>query len=276
MRTPACSLILSTYNLPRHLELVLTSLERQSFKDFEIIIADDGSNDETKNIIQHFYQNKRLQINHMWQENKGFRKCKILNKALGKASSQYLVFLDGDCIPHVDFIKDHYENREDGYFLAGRRVELGEAMSNSLTVHDIKNGLLDTPSLRLFISTFKKGDIDPTTHFNRSLRIANPFLRKLFKMTKIDDLKGCNYSVHKIALIEINGFDEDYEGYGREDTDIEIRLKNLGLKIKSLKGLALQYHVWHPRRGFTPANDQKLNDVIQNKIIKCKNGLSKI
>lgn len=272
MRTPSCSLILSTYELPKHLELVLTALERQTFKDFEILIADDGSGNETKQVIQDFIQKKTLHITHLWQEHHGFRKCKILNQALQKAAGDYLIFLDGDCIPHKDYIKDHFENKNSNYFLAGRRVELGEKISQTLNAEKIKQGYFDFPRVDLIISGLK-GDSE---HINRTIRITNPKLRETLKMNRIDDMKGCNYSVHKNALIQINGFDEDYEGYGREDTDVELRLKNLGLKIKSMKGLALQYHLWHPRRGFTPANDVKLELVKKNNLIQCQNGLKKL
>ncbi len=92
-------------------------------------------------------------------------------------------------------------------------------------------------------------------------------------MHRVDDMKGCNYSVYRRHLIAINGFDEKYEGYGREDTDIEIRLQNLGLSIKSMKGLALQYHVWHPRREFTTANDDRLDEIKRTGRVSCEQGL---
>lgn len=269
MSNPSCSLILATYEMPRHLELVLTALDRQSFLDFEILVADDGSGPETRGIIDRFKASARMKIEHIWQEHKGFRKCRILNEALRHARGETLVFLDGDCIPHRDFIRDHFESREKGRFCAGRRVELSEALSTKLTPVMIREGFFDYPNPTLLLDGIR----GETEHVNRTIRVTNPVLRKILKMNRIDDLKGCNYSVSKKDLIAINGFDMEYEGYGREDTDIEIRLTNLGLKIKSLKGLALQYHVWHPRREFTPSNDTRLEDAKRLKRVRCEKGL---
>jgi GT2 family glycosyltransferase len=130
-------------------------------------------------------------------------------------------------------------------------------------------GFFDYPNFTLLRSALQ-GDSE---FLNRSIRVPFSPLRTLLKMKKIVDLKGCNYSVSKSALLEINGFDEAYEGYGREDTDVELRLLNLGLKIKSLKGLALQFHVWHPRRDFTPANEDRLEELKRSKRTKAIRGL---
>ncbi|MGE0614814.1 MAG: glycosyltransferase family 2 protein [Bacteriovoracia bacterium] len=269
MTAPVASLIISTYNLPKHLELVCAAVLRQSFRDFEVVICDDGSGRDTREVIDVFRARSQMPVFHVWQENKGFRKCKILNEGLRKTSGQTLIFLDGDCVPHRDFVKDHVQNQEPGRYLAGRRMELGKKLSESLTPADIREGFFDRPRGRLVMSALF-GD---TTHLQRSLRVSLPWLRKKMRMQQVDDLKGCNYSVNRLDLISINGFDEKYEGYGREDTDIEIRLQNYGLKIKSLKGLALQFHVWHPRREFTVVNDQRLEDVKRTKRVRCENGL---
>ena len=263
------SLFVSTYEMPKHLELVCAGLARQSAQDFEIFFCDDGSSDETAQLIRSFQNSVKIPVHHVWQEHKGFRKCRILNQALRRASGEICIFLDGDCIPHKDYVRDHLDQQELGRYLAGRRVELGPVFSSQLTVSEIQSGLLDKPSLKLLKSVVK-GDSE---YFNRSIRISYPPLRKLLKMDRVVDLKGCNYSVPKAALESINGFDESYEGYGREDTDVEIRLQNSGLKIKSLKGMALQYHVWHPRRNFTPANDEKLEELRKTGRVLCTQGL---
>lgn len=266
------TLIIATYQMPKHLELVLAAVARQSVKNFEVILCDDGSDLQTRTIISQFATVSNLPVLHLWQENKGFRKCRILNRALTQARGETLIFLDGDCVPHQKFVEDHIQQQEEGVYLAGRRVELGPQFSEQLTPALISRGFLDSPSLALYRSV-KSGDSE---HFQRSFRIPVLGIRKLLGMTKIDDLKGCNYSVQKKHLLAINGFDEAYEGYGREDTDVEIRLQNLGLKIKSLKGLALQYHVWHPRREFTPANEDLLIRARTQKIIRCSLGIEKV
>jgi hypothetical protein len=266
------SLFVSTYEMPRHLELVCAGLARQSHLDFEVLFCDDGSGAETAQIIREFIKKSPVPAKHVWQEHQGFRKCKILNRALQQAQGQVMVFLDGDCIPHHDYIRDHLEQQEPGHYLAGRRVELGEKFSQSLSVQFVSQGGFDSPSPQLLWSVLH-GDSE---YFNRSIRVPWHPIRKLLKMDRIVDLKGCNYSVAKSDLETINGFDEEYEGYGREDTDVELRLINLGLKIKSLKGLALQYHVWHPRREFTPRNDSRLADLKIGGRTSCLKGLKNL
>lgn len=264
----SASLFVSTYEMPRHLELVLAGLERQSRRDFEILLCDDGSGETTRRIIDAFQARVDLPLLHFWQENQGFRKCRILNRALREARGGTMVFLDGDCIPHRDFIRDHLENQEKGRYLAGRRVELGPKISDWLTPDRVRSGFFDSPGPRMLRSVMEKD----SEHFQRTIRVSAPGLRRLLGMERIDDLKGCNYSVSRGDLEAINGFDEEYEGYGREDTDVELRLQNLGLRIKSLKGLALQFHVWHPRRDFTPSNDSRLEELKKSGRVRCRLG----
>lgn len=267
---PTATLFLSTYEMPRHLELVFAALERQSTFDFEVMVCDDGSGPETKTRTQQFAQRAPFPVKHFWQEHRGFRKCKILNQALREARGHVMVFLDGDCVPHRDYLRDHIEQQEPGRYLAGRRVDLGQKISESLRVEQVRQGFFDFPKWRLIWSAV----LGDSTHLQRTVRIPWGSLRRKLKMEQIDDLKGCNYSVSRKDLLAINGFDEEYEGYGREDTDIELRLQNLGLKIKSLKGLALQFHVWHPRRDFTPANDSRLEEVKRTKRTWCEKGVN--
>lgn len=263
------SLFVSTYEMPHHLSLVLAALARQTFKDFEILICDDGSGEETKKIIEGFIKTSPIPVRHFWQKHDGFRKCRILNQAAREARGEIFVFLDGDCVPHKDYIGDHVRQQEEGFYLAGRRVELGKKLSLQLTPEQISAGYFDWPRPSLILSAFR-GD---TENLQRSFRVASNSVRKLFKMNRVVDLKGCNYSIPRTALEAINGFDENYEGYGREDTDAELRLQNLGLKIKSMKGLAIQFHVWHPRREFTPANDNRLDELKRSGRIKALKGL---
>ena len=112
-----------------------------------------------------------------------------------------------------------------------------------------------------------------TEFVNRTVRVPWDSLRGLLKMQTVVDMKGCNYSIPRKVLELLNGFDEEYEGYGREDTDVELRLQNLGYRIKSMKGLALQFHIWHPRREFTPSNDTRLDELKKSGRVRCKMGL---
>ncbi len=270
MGNPKASLFVATYEMPRHLALVCAGLERQTTRDFEVFICDDGSGPETAEVIKQFAARANVPVKHIRQDHQGFRKCRMLNEALRQSKGQTLIYLDGDCVPHKDFVRDHLENQEEGRYLAGRRLELGPKISEWLTVERVREGFFDFPKPQLILSVLS-GDSE---HLQRSVRIPVPWLREKLKMNRVDDLKGCNYSVARKSLEAINGFDESYEGYGREDTDVEIRLQNLGLKIKSLKGLALQYHVWHPRRAFTPANDDRLEELKRSGRARCAMGLS--
>ena len=168
-------------------------------------------------------------------------------------------------------LKNHLKYRQKGFYLAGRRVELGPDFSKELAPEVILKGGLNGMNLGLVLSCLKKD----SAFWHRSIPVYNPFLRQLLKMEGVDDLKGCNFSVDRESLFQINGFDEDYEGYAREDTDLEIRLQYLGLKIKSLKGLCIQYHIWHEHFPESEKNVRKLKDLRVNKDPKCKNGLIK-
>lgn len=263
------SLFVTTYEMPRHLALVCAGLERQTTRDFEILFCDDGSGQETRRVIEAFKTRVDFPVRHFWQEHQGFRKCKILNQAAREAKGEVYVFLDGDCVPHRDYVKDHLDSQKEGFYLAGRRVELGPRLSVWVTPEKVRQGFFDFPSARLLLSVLRKD----SEYFQRSIRLPWNPARRFLGMDHVADLKGCNYSIPKKILEAINGFDEAYEGYGREDTDVEFRLQNLGLKIKSLKGLALQFHVWHPRREFTPSNDQRLEDLKKSGRVRCELGM---
>lgn len=264
----SASILLATYEMPRHLELVLTALERQSTKDFEIIICDDGSSEATGALISRFTKQAPVWVKHLWQPHEGFRKSRILNQGLRESQGKTLIFLDGDCVPHCRFVEDHIAEQEEGYYLAGRRVELGKKFSSDLTPKKIYKGILDGLTWPLIRARWKK----EVERLHRSIRVPWRPVRTFLKMNLVDDLKGCNFSLARRDMELINGFDEEYEGHGREDTEVEIRLQNLGLKIKSIKGLAIQFHVWHPPRDFTPANDNRLDDLKRSKRIRCQLG----
>ena len=139
---PKASVIISVYNNLRFLELVIAGLEMQTEKDFEVIISDDGSGEEFMNGVKALINQSALSIKHNWHEDKGFRKNKILNKSIVLASAPYLIFLDGDCIPHPNFIDQHLENSEQHICLAGRRVDLSENITKGLNEEMIRSGAL--------------------------------------------------------------------------------------------------------------------------------------
>jgi glycosyltransferase involved in cell wall biosynthesis len=244
------SLIISFYNRIDYLNLILAGLERQSFKDFEIIIADDGSSREVIKEIELISEKIPYQIIHVWQEDKGFRKNKILNRAIVSSNSDYLIFIDGDCIPHSEFINEHYKSRSEGLCLTGRRVNLSSKITNILTPEKVKEGYLDKNSLLLFFDGLfgKSVDVEKGFYFK------NSFLRNFFNKKKRGML-GSNFSIHKKNILEINGFDERYEAPSiGEDTDIQYRLELKGIGIKSLNNIAVQYHLFHKLQPRDPKN----------------------
>jgi glycosyltransferase involved in cell wall biosynthesis len=270
---PAASLILATYQWPEALALVLSGLMTQSEKNFEVMIADDGSDFRTKDVITVFERRRAFPIRHFWQENQGFRKSRILNQAIQAARGRVLIFLDGDCVPHREYVAQHIALQDGRHYIAGRRVDLSREFTHWLDPARVEAGALNGTITGLFHLWRDSLREEGSRPFHRAYMVRHPWFRKVFGLDKVADLKGCNFSVLREHMLALDGFDESYEGYGREDTDVELRLQNLGLKIKSAKNLCLQFHLWHERRGFTPANDDLLNEVKRSKRVKATRGI---
>ena len=271
--TPQASIILATYQWPEALALVLSALLTQTEKNFEVMIADDGSDERTKATIKEYQSRAFFPVQHFWQENKGFRKSRILNQAIAAARGRVLIFLDGDCVPHKDFVAQHVALAGGKHYVAGRRVDLSREFTATLSPVLIEKGALNGVAsglFRLWLDSLRKKGSKP---FHRAYLVKNPFFRQIFGLGRVDDLKGCNFSTLREHMLAIDGFDESYEGYGREDTDVEIRLRNLGLEIRSGKNLCLQFHLWHEPRAFTPANEDLLEEVRRTGRTKAKRGL---
>ena len=224
------SLIITTYNRVDALSLVVCSVESQTVLPKEVIIADDGSGDDTKITIHTFQTTSNLNILHSWQEDKGFRAAKSRNKAIAKSNSDYIILIDGDMILHPEFIQDHINNAELGYFIQGSRVLLTENATS--------NALKDINIQFLFFSQGIQ---------NRKNAIHSNFLSKLFSKKKnyLRGIKTCNMSFFKKDCTNINGFNNDFEGWGKEDSEFIVRLLNSGINRKNLRFNALQFHLWH-------------------------------
>lgn len=236
-----CSLIISFYNRIDYLKLVLAGLERQTFRNFEIILADDGSNPNVVSEIESISKQISFPFIHIWQEDKGFRKNRILNSAIRVSSANYLLFIDGDCIPHRNFINEHYKNSSLEQCLTGRRVNLSKQMTNKLTYEVVKEGFLE----KRMVSLIMDGWIGKSTDIEKGIYFESNVLRKYFN-TKKRGLLGCNISIRKADIERINGFDERYQAPSiGEDSDIQFRLELLGIKIKTLNNIAIQYHLYH-------------------------------
>jgi glycosyltransferase involved in cell wall biosynthesis len=261
---PALSLIIAVYkNIPA-LDLILRGLETQSFRDFEVIIAEDNEAIDMKNFIERAKKHHFFTLKHISQPDKGFQKNKALNKAVASSASDYLVFIDGDCIPHKHFLKAHFEHKEPRIALFGRRVMLSEKTTNELFDALKIEKSVNLSFLKLLIN-----------HCNRmDCAFYLPFLTP--KIQSTTGIWGCNWSIHKKHLQMVNGFDEDYikPGCG-EDTDIEWRLFQRGIRLKKIKFKALQYHLHHADNYADTLENEKimLKKRIEGKVF-CKNGLN--
>lgn len=256
-------LIISTYNWPKALELVLMSVLEQSRTPNEIIIADDGSKEETKKIIDTFSDKVDCPVTHCWHEDKGFRKTIVLNKAIASSTSDYHIEIDGDIILHKDFVKDHCDFAEKGSFVQGSRVLLGE----QITAKAIENKKIH----------FNYFSPDIT---NRLLTIHLPILSRFFGKRKLSiaSVRGCNFAYWRKDMLAINGYNEDMTGWGREDSEMAARLVNKGIYKRKLKFAGLEYHLHHPinSRKSLNINDEILAQTVASKITSCTNGIQKI
>lgn len=238
---PKASVIISFYARTDYLELLFAAFERQTFSDFEVIIADDGSSEEAVEQIEKLSRRASFPVVHLWHEDKGFRKNKILNRAITASASPYLIFIDGDCVPHRRFVEEHFINRKERTCLAGRRVNLSEKVTKMLSYESVKNGFLERNIPLLIIDGLfgKSFDVEKGFYFE-SQAIRNFFNRKK------RGIVGCNFSLHKEDFLSINGFDERYEKPSvGEDSDVQYRLELQGVDIKSVNHMAVQYHLYH-------------------------------
>lgn len=238
------SLIVSFYNKINDLSLVLAGIERQTYQNFEVVIADDGSNDQAVKELKEVIKKSGLNIQHIWHEDQGFRKTKILNRAVIVSQSNYLIFLDGDCIPHSRFVEEHVKNRKPGILLTGRRVNLPKHVSENLSPEKVQKGALERLYLFRVIREIFRPD-DRRRHMENGIYIKSRLLRR-FLNNKKKGILGSNFSLFKEDIYKVNGFDERYHYPAcGEDTDINMRLERAGVQVRTLKHIAVQYHLYH-------------------------------
>ncbi|MFA3784024.1 glycosyltransferase [Melioribacteraceae bacterium 4301-Me] len=265
------ALIISVYNRMDYLKLVLAGFENQTEKNFEVVIADDGSNKEFVDELDKIALNYSFSISHVWHEDKGFRKNKILNEAIASTQSNYLIFIDGDCIPHSHFVEEHIKYASKGICLTGRRVNLSEKITLSLTEDKVKNGWLE----KNFYKVVKDGLLGESNYVEKGFYFKSNFFRRAFNK-KQRGLLGCNFSLFKDDMLLINGFDERYQEPSiGEDTDVQFRLELKGLKIKSLNHIAVQYHLYHQLQERKKTNIELFDQVRKNKIAYTPFGINK-
>ncbi len=271
------SLIVAVYKDIEALDLIVQNLKRQTYKNFELVVAEDNNADEMKEYITAI---EGLEVKHTFQEDRGIRKTRSINNAILASEGDYLIFIDGDCIPYSTFIESHVRFSQQGYILSGRRCNLGPRYSAMLRQHKISPYQLE----KSFIWRYPFIAYDAIEKHAEAGVYLNPdkfFYRAFFKKRKrTTSLLGCNYSCFKKDMLAINGYDEGYgESSVGDDTDLQWRFQQLGLKIKSVKNVANMFHLYHSRS----FRDFSLNDIEYKKMLinksegnyKCAQGLDK-
>lgn len=260
------AVIISTYNSLNFLRLVLGGYAKQSDLHFSIYIADDGSKPDTLNLIKHIAETFPVPIQHIWHEDQGFRKARIHNLTLKKISEPYVILTDGDCIPLPNMVATHRRLAQQNIMLSGSRILLSQAWTQKVCIKEIapENKLSSWVRHRL------KG------HINRLLPfITPPHLSTANK--KLSGIHGCHLSCFTSDLITVNGFDESFEGWGREDSDLVARLLHSGVQRKSLRGCPV-LHLWHKEnsRNHLQDNDTLLQDCLDEQRQKAIIGISEL
>ncbi len=233
---PAAALIIAVYNKPDFLEKILVSLGNQTFRNFETVIADDGSGPEIRAVVDRGGSGLLFPIRHVRHEHKGFRKTVIANKAVAETTAEYLIFIDGDCILHHRFVESHYIHRKERNILSGRRIRLDRELTERLTIDDVRQSRLEK---RSFWWNHCQPDDRKHGFFIPGLFMWENLLRTRYSIL------GCNFSLHRSDYYDVNGYDEQIIGRGTEDGNLNERLKLNGCKIRTLTRQALQYHLFH-------------------------------
>lgn len=261
-----CALVIATYNWPDALELCLKSVLHQSVYPDEVIVADDGSGIETREVINRFSKRSTIKLLHIWHEDQGFRLAAIRNKAIAASSMKYIIQIDGDIIMHPKFIQDHLSFANQKTLLQGSRVLLGKHLSSalfkakktviSIAAPDIKrreNGIRIPPLSRYLLNRYK----------NRHPRYF---------------ARGANMSFWKMDFITINGYNEEFEGWGHEDSEFTLRFLKNGGKKMVIKFAAIAYHLFHPEtasKARDERNWERLQEAVGNDVIRVKDGIDK-
>lgn len=260
-----CSLLISTYNWPDALSLCLQSVLYQTVKPLEILIADDGSEQDTKIVIDDFRIKACVPVIHIWQKDKGFRKSKILNKTIASSNADYIIQIDGDVILHPEFIRDHVRFAEKNYFVVGSRGLLKKEFSldllNKCTLPSISKLRTNSNSI---LNTIRNN-------------IASNYFRHRYKVSGRHKYyaKGCNMAFWKADIIAVNGYNEVLTGWGHEDEELVVRFMNNGVQKQFLKMGGIVFHIWHTlySRKEEDYHYNIIDQAIKRKIKKCEHGI---
>jgi len=254
------SLIITTYNWPQALDLVLTSVSRQTRLPDEVIVCDDGSGVETAKVVAHRAAQLKTPLHHVWQENRGFRAGRSRNRGIAAARGDYIIAIDGDMVLHEHFVADHAHAARPGWFVQGVRIPTTPEGAQRLLRGGATSFNVLTPGLR-----------------RRHLAVRSRFLARWFSPTPVamPRMKSCNQGIWRDDLIAVNGFEENMIGWGPEDKECCARLLNHGVRGRELRFAALAAHLYHPVRSPTGVNpnDALLDATLANRRTRCQLGL---
>ena len=265
------SVIVTTYNREDALDAVLAALSHQDDRGFEVVIADDGSRPETRALVERWKARLGVPLEHVWQADQGFRAAEIRNRAIRVCRGDYCVFLDGDCIVRSDFIVAHRRLAEPGWFVTGNRVLL----SAELTARVLRERLRPEDwTASHWLGQRRNGGV------NRLAALLNLPLGPARKLAprRWRGALSCNLAVWRADLDRVDGFDASFSGWGREDSDLLIRLFNAGIHRKDGRFATGVIHLWHPEadRGQLAANDARLDAVLAGRSTRAQQGLSQL
>jgi glycosyltransferase involved in cell wall biosynthesis len=265
------SVIVTTYERPDALDAVLRGLDAQTDRDFEIIIADDGSGAKTVRVVTAWQARMKIPVTHVWQENRGFRAAAIRNRAIRQSQGETCIFLDGDCIPRPDFVARHRKLSEPGWFVAGNRILLSPELTDEILREKLS---AERSGIGRWFAHRLKGGIN---------RLAPLLPLPLGPLRKVEarrwrGARSCNLAIRRSDLLRVDGFDSDFSGWGLEDSDLIIRLIRSGARRKDGRFATGVLHLWHPHydRSRLPENQKKLDEVIRSDRVQAIAGLSAV
>lgn len=255
------ALIINTYDQPEYLQRVLRAVGAQTEPPAEVLLADDGSGEDTRRLFAAWSQPQPFPTRHVWQEHGGFRRSRILNRAIAGAAAPFLVFLDGDTLPHPQFVADHRQLARPGWFTQGHRALIGRRAARWFGT-----GEFAADRLRACWS----GQISGLKH---AFRWPRAWVQE---RADLRGIRGCNLGIWRADLETVNGYNEAFEGWGREDSELAVRLMNSGVRRADVRGRALCYHLWHPPAGRNNLahNDALLAAAQREGRQRCEHGLA--
>lgn len=263
------SVIVTTYDRSDALDAALAALAGQTDRNFEIVVADDGSGPETARLLEGWTSRLPVALKHVWQEHKGFRGAEIRNRGIRASRGRYCIFVDGDCLARPDFVAAHRRLAERRWFVAGNRILLSPSLTELVLAAKMSAQTWDLPKL---VRERLHGGI------NRLLPAMRLPLGRLRKRRHGDwqGAKTCNLAVARDDLERIDGFDASYAGWGLEDSDLVVRLLHAGVRRKDGRFATGVLHLWHPQadRSGLPNNERRLEEVLASDRIRAKCGLS--